>query len=190
MKTLIAAIIFTSTFVVFGGELADYHFKHATNKLGNLKMSRSHDEVTSTNHGITEIGIERTACFGFCPAYTFIAKSDGSFRYKGDKFVERTGEFTGTISVGQFHRLAQFIRDSGHSELEDAYDRSVTDNPTVCTSVVMHGKRKVVSNYANAGPTKLWAIEQLIDDLMRKAQWSVSQKPDAKQKCDFAANAA
>jgi len=181
-KTLTAAIIFTSAFVAFCGELADYHFEHATNKLGDVKMSRSHDAVASTNHGITEIGIERTVCFGPCPAYTFIAKSDGSLRYKGDKFVERTGESTGTMSVGQYNRLAQFIRDSGYSELEDAYSRGITDQSTVYTSVVMHGKRKVVRNYANAGPTKLWAIEQLIDDLMREAKWSGSQKADTKQK--------
>ncbi len=180
MKILTTAIIFTSTFVAFGAELADYHFNNATNKLGNSTMSRSHDAVASTNHGITEIGIERTVCFGSCPEYTFIAKSDGSFRYKGVKFVERTGESTGTISVGQFHRLAQFIRDSGYLELEDAYFRGITDNPTVYTSVVMRGKRKVVLNYANAGPTKLWAIEQLIDVLMREAKWSGSQKSDKK----------
>jgi hypothetical protein len=181
MKTLTVVIIFTSTFVALGGELADYHFTYATNKLGDLKVSRSHDAVVSTNHGITEIGIERAVCFGLCPAYTFIAKSDGSFRYKGDKYVERTGEFTGTISVEQFHQLAQFIRDSGYSELEDAYDQSTTDCSTVYSSVVMRGKRKVVRNYASAGPTKLWAIERLIDDLMREVKWNSSRKADTKK---------
>jgi hypothetical protein len=53
----------------------------------------------------------------------------------------------------------------------------VTDNPTVYTTVVMDGKRKVVSNYANAGPTKLWAIEQLIDKLLLEAKWD--EKPAA-----------
>ena len=48
--------------------------------------------------------------------------------------------------------------------------------------VVRNGKRKTVSNYANAGPMKLWAIESLIDDLLRNAQWRDSQKADDKKK--------
>ena len=66
-------------------------------------------------------------------------------------------------------------------ELEDGYTGLDTDNPTTYTMVVMNGKRKTVSNYANAGPTKLWAIEQLIDDLMAKAKWDGPQKTPAKK---------
>src|ERR1041385_702463 len=182
MKILMLAALCFATLLVFGGEISDIHRKQARRTLADWKKSRSHDEVASTNHGITEIGIERTRCFGSCPSYTFIIKSDGTFRYKGDAYVERKGEFSGTISVWYFHPLAQFIRDSGYMELEDSYTRMVTDNPTTYTMVVMGGKRKTVNNYANAGPTKLWAIEQLIDDLMTKAKWDGSQKaPDNKQ---------
>ena len=33
------------------------------------------------------------------------------------------------------------------------------------------GRRKTVRNYGNAGPTKLWAVEQLIDKLLLEAKW-------------------
>lgn len=59
--------------------------------------------------------------------------------------------------------------------------RGVTDNPTTFTMVVMNGKRKTIRNYANSGPTKLWAIEQLIDGLMSKGKWSVPGKAPEKQ---------
>ena len=181
MKTFIIATLLTASFPALAGEISDYHFKNARDKLGDYRMSRSHDEVASTNHGITEIGIERTRCYGTCPSYTFIVKSDGTFRYNGFDYVERKGEFSGTISASYFNRLAQFIRDSSYMELEDSYTRMVTDNPTTYTMVVMNGKRKTVSNYASAGPTKLWAIEELIDDLMAKAKWDGPQKtPDKK----------
>lgn len=36
-----------------------------------------------------------------------------------------------------------------------------------------NGKRKVISNHANSGPTTLWAVEQLIDGLMAKADWKL-----------------
>ena len=182
MKTFLVAVILTGSLLALGGEISDIHRTQVRDRPIDFRKSRSYDEVESTNHGITEVGIERTACFGRCPIYTFIIKSDGTFRYKGVEYVERKGEFTGTIPVEYFHRLAQFIRDSGYMELEDGYSRTGGRNATIYTMVVRNGKRKTVSNYNNVGPTKLWAIETPIDDLLRNAQWRDSQKADDKKK--------
>lgn len=169
-------VLLTGSLLALAGEISDYHFKYARDKSGDSSKSRSRAEVASTNHGITEICIERSGCFGTCPIYTFIAKSNGTFRYSGDKHVERKGEFTGTVPVWQFHRLAQLIRDTGYMEFEDSYDAGGYDNSTTYTMVVMNGKHKTVRNYAEGGPTKLWAIEQLIDNLMAHAQWEIPPK--------------
>lgn len=171
MKSMVAFIVYLNISLACGGEVADYYYKQTTNQLNRAKGSLIRQPFPAPNHGISEIGIERTTCFGTCPAYTFIVKSNGSFRYKGVADVERTGEFTGKISVAQFNLLAQFILDSDYLGLENSYSPTITDCPTVYTTVVANGKRKVVSNYANGGPTKLWAIERLIDQLMVKAEW-------------------
>lgn len=182
MKTLSIVCSVAVSLCAFGGEIADFHFKNAQNKFGDSRKSRSHAEVQSTNHGITEIGIERSGCLGTCPIYTFTVKSDGTYRYRGDGHVERKGGFAGKVSVWKFHELARFIKDSGYMELEDSYTRKVTDSPTAYTMVAMNGKRKTVRNYADAGPTKLWAIEQLIDELTTKAEWRNQKEPSgAKQ---------
>jgi len=181
MKALLIAVLLIVSFSARGGEIANYHFNLTPDKPGDLHKSRSLEELNSTNHGISEIGIERGPCFGACPIYTFIVRSDGSFRYKGDENVKRNGEFTGTVPARYFHQLAQFIRDSGYMELENFYGIGVTDCATTYTTVVMNGKRKAVRNYANAGPTKLWAIEQLIDDLMSQATWDEPKKAPDKQ---------
>jgi hypothetical protein len=181
MKVLTIATLLAETLLAFGGEISDYHYERTKDKVIDFSKSRSFDEVGLTNHGITEIGIERTSCFGTCPSYTFIIKSDGTFRFEGDKYVERKGKFTGTISLYDFHNLAQFIKDSGYMTMDENYALLVTDNPTTYTTVVMNGKRKSISNYANAGPTKLWAIEQLVDALMTKATWDApKKKPEQK----------
>lgn len=172
-------VLIASGLLTFGGEIAEMYSKLGLS--GDDLKSRSHEEVQSTNHGITEIGIERTGCFGTCPSYTFVVKSDGAFRYKGERYAERAGSFTGRIETWRFHQLAQFIRDSGYMDLEDGYTRIITDSPTAFTTVVMNGRRKVIRNYADAGPTKLWAIEQLIDDFMAKAEWDSVKKPPAEQ---------
>jgi hypothetical protein len=111
-----------------------------------------------------------------------VVKSDGSFRYSGGKYAERLGEFTGTIREWEFNNLAHFIRDSDYMNLETDYRAGITDSSTTYTTVVMNGKKKVISNYAGAGPTKLWAIEHLIDDLMEKAEWKPVAKADNQKK--------
>lgn len=173
MKPLMMALLLIGSQIASCGEIADYYAKLPP----KLKPSGP-DDAWSTNHGITEIGIEHTPCFGPCPIYTAIFKSDGTFRYTGVSGVgvTRVGDFTGTVPVSYFHELAQFVRDSGYMNLKDGYRRDITDFPTTYTTVVMNGKRKTVMNHANAGPTKLWAIERLTDDLLGVARWNASPK--------------
>jgi hypothetical protein len=178
MNKLVILIFLTAGWPATAGEISNYYYRHIqdnTNWVQTLgassQKSRSHQQVESTNHGIVELGIERSGSVWGGPTYTFIAKSDGTCHYKGERDVKRTGEYSGTIPIWQFHDLAKFIRDSGYMGFEDEYSRGVTDCPTTYTSVLLNGKHKVVRNYANAGPTTLWAIEQLIDDLMAKAEW-------------------
>jgi len=64
------------------GELLDLYRNTAKREAG-VPKGRSHGQVESWDHEITEIGLERTTCHGVCPAYTIIVKSDGSFRYVG-----------------------------------------------------------------------------------------------------------
>lgn len=170
MKRTALVIVFLICWTAFSGEVMDSYYKQATNRLDSLGTI---PVLPATNHGISEIGIERTSCLGKCPTYTFIVNSNGNFRYKGEKHVERAGEFTGKVSVWQFNELAQFILDSDYFGLKDSYRPSITDQATVYTTVVANGKRKVIRNYANGGPTKLWAIEQLIDKLMVTAEWKL-----------------
>ena len=105
--------------VAKAGEIQELY--HASGNVVEQESERRFGDATT--HGITEIGIERTVCFGACPAYTFIAKSDGTFRYSGEDFVERKGTSTGTVSIHDFSLLAQFIRDSGYMELADRYQQ-------------------------------------------------------------------
>jgi hypothetical protein len=169
MKTLIFTAFLTACSYARGGAIAEAYSKtaHPDVELTN----RAPAAITLTNHGITEIGIERTECYGTCPVYTFVLKSDGTFRYKGEKFIERQGEFTGTVSVHEFNRLAQYIKDSGYLDLRDGYGELGDDGETVYTTLVLKGRRKVVMDHSYAGPPKLWAIENLIDHILVNATW-------------------
>lgn len=133
--------------------------------------SRDHAEVKARDHGITEIGVQRTRCFGSCPVYAVLLTAAGDVAYTGEAFVARLGEHHGTLDPIHFHAVAQFIRDTNFLAFEESYHREVTCKPTVYSMVVQHGQRKVVRNYAQSGPTSLWAIEQLIDQAVEHTVW-------------------
>jgi hypothetical protein len=118
---------------------------------------------------ITEITLERTACFGFCPIYKVILRSDNTATYIGMKFVERQGTYKAYISG--FEYLAKIIEARRYFSLRDRYTEPISDMPSAITSVVRNGKRKTIDNYGNSGPIELWEIENLIDGLIANVRW-------------------
>jgi hypothetical protein len=171
MKT-IAFIIFLAAFQISqGGPIADQYFQQPrTNDLASY-VPFAPPKYPSTNHGITEIGIERTPCFGSCPVYVCVVRNDGTVRYHGEANVDKLGDWDGTTDAYYFHQLANFIVDSGFADMPTAYSNNATDGETVYTTFVLKGRRKVFSNYMSSGPAKLWALQKLIDGLVADAAW-------------------
>jgi hypothetical protein len=174
MKSFLTACmaLLLSASPVRSGEIQELHRELVGDRESDPEQAREIDEIFSTEHGISEIGLERTPCFGKCPVYVVFLKADGTFRFEGFENVRHRGRFTGKTDEQAFHDLAQFIVDCDYLNMEDTYEALVTDHPDVYTTVVRNGERKVIRNYANAGPTKLWAIEQLIDKVMLQAKWN------------------
>ena len=156
----------------FSGEIATQFQFRSKNIIQVMKGSRNFEQITSEDTWIKEIGMERTVCFGSCPAYTVIIKGEGTFRYKGEQFAKRQGEHVGKVSKWELNSLLKFIKDSDYFSMQDEYETSVTDSPTAYTYIVMSGRKKIIRNYADSGPTKLWAIQQLIDKLLLEAEWN------------------
>ena len=121
--------------------------------------------------GITEIQLRRTPCYGTCPVYHVTIRGDGHFKYVGERHVQRQGRYTGRVHPWHLKKLAQFLREAGFMDLEDRYFTPITDQATVYTTVTLDGVTKEIEHYANAGPPSLWAVEELIDLLLCKAEW-------------------
>lgn len=122
--------------------------------------------------GITEIGLERTRCLAGCPAYTLIIRADGSFRYLGEYGVERLGEHRGTVSLGRLKRVLAFIAETPFDAYDASYRSPYLDGPTAYVMVRRGEAVKVVEDYAGSAPATLWAVEELIDDLLETAEWN------------------
>ena len=116
---------------------------------------------------ITEITLERTVCFGYCPIYKVTLRRDGTISYQGREHVQLKGTYEG--KAYGFDRLAQLILSSGYFNLKDKYSNNMTDLPSAITSVVRAGKRKTITNYGDSGPVELWGVEMAIDGILQSA---------------------
>src|SRR5213078_3422484 len=67
------------------------------------------------------ITLERTVCFGTCPAYKLTIKSDGNVRFEGRQFTKTKGTATGKISANQFRQLVNEFKKINYFTLPDAY---------------------------------------------------------------------
>lgn len=118
----------------------------------------------STNHGISEIGIERR---GYLESYTFIVKRDGTFRYHGSGAARHSGKYSGVIRpAASFHHAANLIAQAGYLNPNESYPFPISHGGSAYIMIVINGRTNVVKNRTASGSSKLWAVERLIDSLM------------------------
>lgn len=128
---------------------------------------------------ITEVTLERTACFGPCPMYKVTLRRNGTISYNGKEFVQLKGAYEGKFYG--FERLAELISSQGYFNWKDNYAIPATDLPSANTSVVRNGKRKTIRNYGDAGPVELWGIEMAIDGILKGAKLEKAKGPQVSQ---------
>jgi hypothetical protein len=127
---------------------------------------------------ITNITLERTTCYGTCPAYRLALHPDGSVYYEGKDYVREKGRRTGRIAPEAFQKIAVKVAAIRFFDLHDEYNSQeingattfVTDQPTTITTVTRGGQTKKIENYFG-GPKRLYELEQLIDQLTESYKW-------------------
>ena len=119
---------------------------------------------------ITQVTLERTACFGTCPDYKLTVYRSGQVEFDGKYYVRAKGRRTGRISEKDFEKLVKKIDEIKFFGLKDRYDANVTDLPTRKTSVTRGNRTKTVENYFG-GPAGLQELEDLIDEVAKSSIW-------------------
>jgi hypothetical protein len=134
------------------------------------------------SHAVPEdfvIKLERTTCFGACPAYSVAMDAKGNVTYDGKKFVRVVGTQTTRVSVDQVAALADAVKRIRFFDLNDSYrtvrnadgsEMIVTDLPTTIVTVTSDGRSKQVVDYFGA-PDSLKALEKQIDETAGTKRW-------------------
>jgi hypothetical protein len=141
---------------------------------GLKDLEKKIDQVAGTDtwvKGDILITLERTSCFGSCPAYKLTIHWDGKVEYDGESSVKVTGLQTAQISQDQVTQLANKFNKIGYFSLQDEYWDLVTDLQTTITSIWIDGRFKRVLDYGNIAPQALKDLERKIDEVAGTDKW-------------------
>ena len=128
------------------------------------------------------ITLERTVCYGTCPAYVLTIHGDGTVEYIGYENVSAEGLRTGEIAREQVQALVDAFQRSDFFSLQDTYEcasmvingqkvcEEVTDLPSTYVSITVGDHTKRVLDYHGA-PEKLRELEALIDGVADRIRW-------------------
>ncbi len=114
------------------------------------------------------ITIERTPCYGSCPAYTARIFADGIVVYWGEHFVKVTGESRFQISEKRVSDLIEAFEKIDFFSLNNLYPTDVTCGPSTILTFVYGGRRKrVVNEHGYDVPPSLGTLADRVDTLAR-----------------------
>lgn len=116
------------------------------------------------------ITMERTPCFGACPAYHLTVFGNGTVVYDGFSSVAVTGKQTSQISQEKVRELINEFYEAGFFTLRDSYVEDVTDLPSTTTSISIRDETKSVYRYG-FGPERLVQLEDRIDEITEANKW-------------------
>ena len=127
------------------------------------------------------ITLERSICFGTCPAYKISIYGDGLVIYEGREFVKTKGDADGRITKEQVQQLVREFEKIGYFKLADEYSldkncpNAWTDAPTYITSLTQNEKTKRVLHYQGCAGLpvleQLTALEDKIDEVVNTKRW-------------------
>jgi len=119
------------------------------------------------------ITLERSGCFGTCPAYTVTVSTDGIV-FKGSGFVAAPGKHTDIVDADEVRKLAKRFVAADFYSMDSSYTASVTDNPFYTLSIAIDGHVKKVEDYVGSWegmPAVITELEEEVDTFGRTERW-------------------
>lgn len=120
--------------------------------------------------------VEKTACFGTCPARTLSLFPDDRYRWHGLYAVQAKGDARGSLPRGTYDAALARVRAVRYREFRGRYtmpgdcDEWWTDHPSTALTVVTGEGRKAIAHYHGCSgfdrEVELLALEASLDRLL------------------------
>lgn len=118
---------------------------------------------------ITAITMQKTACYGTCPAYTVRFMADGRARYSGGSFAPMRGHFSGLID---FASLAAWIETQHPETLANTSRAANIDDPAANLQIDYGVRRvRVTGIDESSAPLRLEGILLVLDGATSRIRW-------------------
>ena len=151
-------------------------------------------DASHTAAPIDSLVLERTVCFGLCPAYRLRISSDEEIRFESRNRGDLANIVVDTAPRGTYASIISRAHNIGFYSLPPDIQRDTlfchnysTDSPTVITSIFTGSTMQRVSDYHGCVETvhrevlppiqKLRAFEDEIDSTLRSSRWVKPNKP-------------
>lgn len=124
---------------------------------------------------ISEITLERSVCFGDCPAYKVVFRSNGTATYTGEANTPFIGEYEAdskSYPGSYFEQMSRWLYVQKYFDLKDVYNENLADSSAITITVVRDGKRKTIIDYDSEQPIEIWGIAMAIDGAVSKIKWN------------------
>ena len=126
---------------------------------------------------ISEITLERGACFGQCPEYKVSFRKDDSATYIGEAYTSMIGTFRAeqeSCSQCYFSNLEKLLFALRFFDLQEIYEKDWADAGTITIRVKASSGIKVVKTNKPEVPIEIWGIASAIDGIVAKIKWKKS----------------
>lgn len=125
------------------------------------------------------ISLERTGCYGDCPAYKVTIYGDGRVEYEGKKDVKVKGKKRGSLKPADLRGIVSAFDKANYFAIESYTEDHCsctlcTDMPTTITEIRAKGMSHRVEHYlgCRCAPKELWELEEAIDSVAGTEQWT------------------
>ena len=120
------------------------------------------------------IGLQRSGCFGPCPAYKVELYGDGHAVFEGQGDVDVLGKHSYSIDPEVVAKLVDSMRTKKLWSLRDSYRAAVTDNSTYTVTLRLGDQVHVIEDYLGrmvGMPAAVTAFEDAIDAAAGSNGW-------------------
>lgn len=141
---------------------------------GTAKNATGDDRFGGTTPGDSLFfSLERTPCFGRCPAYTVAVYRSGLATFDGRSNTPLIGAHRAQAGRELMEAILAGAERAGFFTMQDSYDGQVTDLPSTIVRVVSGGRdKKVVGRYRMPEAFKHFA--QSADSLLLPLDWKAA----------------
>ena len=120
------------------------------------------------------ITLQRTQCYGPCPAYSVEVKGTGEVTFVGNTNVLITRQHHAQLPKPSIEALLAAFRQADYFSLKDNYSMMVTDSPTYKTSIEFDGQKKSVRDHVGLRvgmPEAVTNLEDSVDRIVGTQKW-------------------